>query len=229
MSIKLNIDNLKNDISQICKNCGRDERDVKIIAVSKTKPVAKIKEALECGLIDFGENYVQEAQEKYNLLKEVKINWHIIGPVQSNKVKYITKFCTLLHSLDRESLAEALQKRLESENKTMDALFQINTSGEATKSGVDPAEAIKIARQISGFDRIKIKGLMTIAENSTDENSIRNNYKQLKNLFEELKVLDYPNFEMKELSMGMSGDYKIAIEEGATMVRIGSNIFGKRN
>lgn len=228
INIQLNIEKLEKDIAAICRSCGRDPAEIKIVAVSKTKPVSKIRDALEAGIVDFGENYIQEAEEKYELLKESHIKWHFIGSVQTNKVKHLTKFCSLLHSLDRESLVEALQKRLEFENRTMDALFQINTSGESTKSGIDPAKTIEFAEFISKHDRIKIKGLMTIAENSDDEKSVRQNYKQLKQLFEEVKVLHLPNFEMKELSMGMSGDYKIAIEEGATIVRIGSTIFGAR-
>lgn len=229
MDIKLNLENLKTDISQICKSCGRDSAEIKLVAVSKTKPVELIKQAYECGVKDFGENYIQEAETKSEQLKDLDINWHVIGPVQTNKVKHITRFCSLLHSLDREALAEALQKRLEFENKTIDALIQINTSGEATKSGISPEKLFELAKYISTKDRIKIKGLMTIAENTDDENSIRRNYKQLKQLFNELKVIHYTNFDLKELSMGMSSDYKIAIEEGATLIRIGSTIFGARD
>ncbi len=229
MDIKLNLESLKNDIAAICKNCGRDPSEVKLVAVSKTKPVEMIKQAYECGVTDFGENYIQEAEGKSELLKETDIKWHVIGPVQTNKVKHITRFCSLLHSLDRESLADALQKRLEFENKTLDTLIQINTSGETTKSGISPENIFDLAKYISTKDRIKVKGLMTIAENTDDENEIRKNYKQLKQIFNELKVIHYSNFDIKELSMGMSGDYKIAIEEGATIVRIGSTIFGARD
>ncbi len=227
-----NIFELQKNIRAICENSGRDPNEIKLIAVSKTKPVAMIKEAIEGGVTDIGENYIQEAVEKCELLKAMnltdRIKLHFIGRVQTNKVKYLTGFCSLLHSLDREELAEALQKRLEFEGREMDALLQINTSMETTKSGVMPSEAAKIAKVISGYDRIKIKGLMTIAENSGDENNIRKNYRELKSLSEEIKLLHLPNFEIKELSMGMSGDYKIAIEEGTTMVRIGSGIFGAR-
>ena len=226
--ISQNIEQLKKDIADICKSYGRKPSEIKVVAVSKTKPVEMIKQAYQTGIHDFGENYVQEADQKYQLLKETGIKWHFIGPIQTNKVKYLTKSCNLLHSLDRKSLADALNKRLESEGKNLDCLIQVNTSGETTKSGVHPDKLFELAEHISKLGRLKVRGLMTIAENTSDEKSIRENYKLLKKLLKELKVKDYANFYPKELSMGMSGDYKIAIEEGATIIRIGSTIFGKR-
>ncbi len=229
MDIKNNIIKLKQDLNSICAECGRNPHEIEIIAVSKTKPVEMIKQAYEAGINNFGENYIQEAIEKAGVLSEYKyINWHFIGNLQSNKVKYLTQFCTMFHSLDRFSLAEALHKRLEQENKSMDVLIQVNTSGEKTKSGVAIENALELAKQVSTLNRLRIRGLMTIAENSEDENAIRKNYRDLKKLFDELKSLDLPHSEIHYLSMGMSGDYKIAIEEGATMIRIGSNIFGAR-
>jgi pyridoxal phosphate enzyme (YggS family) len=202
--------------------------NVTLIAVSKTKPIEDIKAAYACGIKNFGENYIQEAFEKADILKELHLNWHFIGAVQTNKVKFLTKFCYLLHSLDRVSLADALQKRLQFENKKMNCLIQVNTSGESTKSGISPQEFDDFANYLSKLDRLNVLGLMTVAENSEDKNAIRQNFKQLKNLFEEVKNKNYPNFIMQYLSMGMSGDYDIAIEEGSNMLRIGSTIFGLR-
>ncbi len=229
MEITGNIAKVKSRINEVCKNSGRNPADTKIIAVSKTKPIEDIKEAYKNGFTDFGENYIQEALDKYELLDK-NINWHFIGALQTNKVKLLTKFPCLFHSLDRESLASTLQSRLESEDKTLDCLIQVNTSGEETKSGITPDNSINFAEFISrNCNRIKIKGLMTIAENSDDRTKIRNNFRELKELRDKIKNLNLSNFDMRELSMGMSDDFEIAIEEGATMIRIGSLIFGNRN
>lgn len=231
-SIPQHIETLRKDISKICFDAGRNSDEIKLVAVSKTKPVEDIETALAAGITDFGENYIQEAFDKYEKLTEkiAPAQLHFIGSVQTNKVKFLTKFCYLLHSLDRESLAKELDKRLKFENKIMDCLIQVNTSGEVTKSGIVPEKTINLAEIISEkYQNIKVKGLMTIAENSDSENSIRENFRELKNIFNQLKNFNLPNIEMRELSMGMSNDYKIAIEEGATILRIGSLIFGQRN
>ncbi len=228
MDIEKNLELLSNGISAACAACGRNPSEVTLVAVSKTKPASMIISAHGAGQTDFGENYVQELERKYAILKEADINWHVIGPVQTNKVKYITRICHLLHSLDRETLADALQKRLAAENGTINALIQVNTSGEESKSGVTPQKLPALAEYISRLPNIKVKGLMTISENEADENIVRGNFRQLRELFNELKQRPYENFDMQHLSMGMSGDYKIAIEEGATILRIGSAIFGSR-
>jgi pyridoxal phosphate enzyme (YggS family) len=204
--------------------------DITLIAVSKTKPTEDIAEVIKCGIFDLGENKVQEALEKaeYFLNHQPTIKWHLIGPVQTNKVKYLSKFCHLLHSLDRLELAEAIQKRMEFENKKIDVLIQVNTSFEDTKSGIEPEKAIELIKQISNFDRIKIKGLMTIGKNTDNMSEVRDCFKNLKELFEEAKNLNLANVTMQHLSMGMSSDYEIAIEEGANMLRVGSSIFGER-
>lgn len=225
--IEQNINDLQSKIQDFTTK-SEFSTNVTLIAVSKTKPIEDIKAAYACGIKNFGENYIQEAFEKAEILKELHLNWHFIGAVQTNKVKFLTKFCYLLHSLDRVSLADALQKRLQFENKKMNCLIQVNTSGESTKSGISPQELDDFANYVSKLDRLNIIGLMTVAENSEDKNAIRQNFKQLKNLFEEVKNKNYPNFNMQYLSMGMSGDYDIAIEEGSNMLRIGSTIFGLR-
>ena len=225
--IEQNINDLQSKIQDFTIKSGLN-KNVTLVAVSKTKPIEDIKAAFVCGVKNFGENYIQEAFEKAEILKELHLNWHFIGAVQTNKVKFLTKFCYLLHSLDRVSLADALQKRLQFENKKMNCLIQVNTSGESTKSGISPQEFDDFANYVSKLDRLNILGLMTVAENSEDKNAIRQNFKQLKNLFEAVKNKNYTNFNMQYLSMGMSGDYDIAIEEGSNMLRIGSTIFGLR-
>lgn len=229
MKIKENLSKTISEIQDVCKSCNRDPEDVKLIVVSKRKPLKMITEAFDAGQIDFGENNVMEAKEKFEQLANDNVRWHIIGSLQTNKVKYITGFCHLLHSLDRPSLADKLQQRLEFEDKYLECLIQVNTSGEETKSGVSPERLQEFAEYVSNKNRIRVKGLMTIAENSNDDGNIRKNFSNLREIFEALKIKNIPNFDMKELSMGMSNDYKIAIEEGATMIRVGSAIFGKRD
>ncbi|MDX1949421.1 MAG: YggS family pyridoxal phosphate-dependent enzyme [Rickettsiales bacterium] len=230
--ISENLKILKNQIAEICYKISRNPAEVNLIAVSKTKPVSDILDAIKAGQFDFGENYIQEATEKFAELQKInaKFNLHFIGNLQSNKVKYLTNFCYLFHSLDRISLAKELNKRLVFENKNLDCLLQINSSNEESKSGCKPEEAIELLKIISNeFQNIKIKGVMTIAENSENPEQIRDNFKLTKEIFEKAKSQNFHNIDMQEISMGMSGDYKIAIEEGATLLRIGSAIFGVRN
>ncbi len=228
MSLNEKLVILKNEIEHLRNLTKYNNQNFSLIAVSKTKPIEMIEELSKAGQVHFGENNILEALDKAEKLKEYDIKWHLIGSVQTNKVKYITRFCDLLHSLDRKSLANKLQKRLEIENKNLDCLIQVNTSKEESKSGVYPNEVIDFAKYVSTLPNLKVKGLMTIGENSGIEKNIRENFRELKKIFENIKSLNLPNFNMQELSMGMSGDYKIAIEEGATMVRIGSAIFGTR-
>lgn len=229
MEISENIANLRTKVKEACKRANRNPDDIKIIAVSKTKPAEYINTAFESGITDFGENYIQEALEKYQLLDK-KINWHFIGALQTNKVKMLMGFPCFFHSLDRQPLATEIQKRLELDNKHLDCLIQVNTSGESTKSGISPENLIEFAAFISSqCSKIRVKGLMTIAENSDDKTHIRNNFRNLKDLSDKIRSLNLENFDMEELSMGMSEDFEIAIEEGATMIRVGSLIFGKRN
>jgi pyridoxal phosphate enzyme (YggS family) len=240
MTIEHNIKKLNSEILETCIKNNIKSEDINIVAVSKTKPIQLMMQAFECGYIDFGENYIQEAFLKFNEAKEnylkssaekeffEKSKWHFIGSLQTNKVKYITSFCSLFHGLDRKTLADALENRLTYEDKFLDCLIQINTSDEVAKSGVSVKDAFDLFDYVASKKRIKIKGLMTIAENSDDNTQIRKNFNDLRELFEKVKANNYPNFEMKFLSMGMSSDFKIALEEGANMLRIGSSIFGNR-
>ncbi|MBS1513579.1 MAG: YggS family pyridoxal phosphate-dependent enzyme [Bacteroidetes bacterium] len=220
-----NLNLLKNDIFEVCKRAGRDANEVKLVAVSKTFPVEDILTVFNAGQVDFGENKPQEMREKHEALKDKNINWHLIGHLQTNKVKYVADYVHLIHSVDSEHLAEEIQKQAEKREKVIDILVQVNTSDEDQKSGIEPVKAEKLCRYISTLNNIRLCGLMTIGKFTDDTNEIRENFKLLRKIFDELKT-GFPAF--KYLSMGMTSDYKIAIEEGANILRIGSAIFGKR-
>lgn len=227
-SIKENILHVKNDIIEICKSCGRNPEEITLIAVSKTIEPERISYAVDCGITDLGENKVQEVMDKYDSITK-NVKWHLIGHLQTNKVKYIIDKVGLIHSVDSVKLAEEINKRAEKINLKKDVLVQVNVAMEETKFGIHIEEAVDFVKSISGFDNICIKGLMTIAPYSDDPEAVRPVFRQLKEKFDELSLLGLPNTDMKVLSMGMSNDYRVALEEGANMIRIGTAIFGKRN
>ncbi len=199
---------------------------VTLVAVSKTKPVEDLQEAYEAGIRDFGENKIQEMCDKYEVLPK-DIRWHMIGHVQTNKVKYMAPFVHLIHGVDSLKLLKEIDKQAQKNNRVIDVLLQQFIADEETKFGLDDKEIRQIMQEeIQSLPHVRIVGLMGMATFTDDENQIRNEFKMLKSNFEYLKN----NFEnISILSMGMSGDYQIAIEEGSTMVRIGSSIFGHRN
>ncbi|ROL59449.1 YggS family pyridoxal phosphate-dependent enzyme [Bacteroidetes/Chlorobi group bacterium MS-B_bin-24] len=206
-------------------------RNIKVVAVSKTHPVEAIKYAIEAGIRDFGENYAQELKTKYELLKQisdVQPNWHFIGHLQTNKVKYIIPFVKLIHSVDSFHLANEINRQAEKHNRVVDVLVQVNTSGEESKFGCEPEEALPLIDQIGQLPNLRVIGLMTIGSFSTDENTIRKEFRLLRSIFEEAKQ-KFPELPLTELSMGMTNDYMIAVEEGATILRIGTAIFGERH
>ena len=206
-------------------------RNIKVVAVSKTHPVEAIKYAIEAGIRDFGENYAQELKTKYELLKQisdVQPNWHFIGHLQTNKVKYIIPFVKLIHSVDSVHLANEINRQAEKHNRVVDVLVQVNTSGEESKFGCEPEEALPLIEQIGQLPKLRVIGLMTIGSFSTDENTIRKEFRLLRSIFEEAKQ-KFPELPLTELSMGMTNDYMIAVEEGATILRIGTAIFGERH
>lgn len=203
--------------------------NVKIIAVSKTHPAEMVYNAMLSGINSFGENYVQELVEKYNYFKNNNLNqpeWHFIGHLQTNKVKYIVPFVDLIHSVDSIRLAEEINKRARANNKIQNILLQINTSGEFSKSGCEPDEAVNICKEILYFDNLKLLGLMTIGTFTDDETQQRKEFAILRNKLNEIN--NQLNLNLKELSMGMTNDYAIAIEEGSTIIRIGTAFFGYR-
>ena len=224
--LKENYSDLVADIKAICPQIGKNYEDIKLVAISKTFPSEEILEVHKIGHVDFGENKVQELTTKYDELKSESIKWHLVGHLQTNKVKYIIDFVELVHSVDSFKLALELDKFAKKAGRILNILVQVNTSDEMQKSGAEPGEVKKLCKEISVLENINIQGLMTIGMFTDMENIIRENFVLLKNLFDELKT-DYGSF--KYLSMGMTSDYKIALEEGSNMLRIGSAIFGKRN
>lgn len=216
-------------IKKACEQSGRNTDDVKLLLATKTVPPDRIKIALENGYTLIAENKVQELKEKYEDLKDIPHESHFIGHLQTNKIKDILKYdVTCVQSMDRLELAEKLHQRLLAENTTMDVLIQVNTSNEESKFGVNPDQAIELTRKISNYSTLKIKGLMTIGLFSAETDKVRACFKILKNLQQDIIRENIPNVEMKELSMGMSGDLETAIEEGATIVRVGTAVFGAR-
>ena len=226
--VKENLKDVEARVAAACERAGRKREDVTLIAVSKTKPVEMIREIMECGVVDFGENKVQEMCSKMEVITE-PLHWHLIGHLQRNKVKYIVDKAYLIHSVDSMRLAQEIQKEAQKHEVTCNVLVEINIGGEETKSGVPKEEAMELVKGIAELPNVKVKGLMTIAPPVEKPEDARGYFKEMKAVFEEIKAADIPGVEMKELSMGMTGDFEVAIEEGATMVRVGTAIFGARN
>ncbi|MDO4881261.1 MAG: YggS family pyridoxal phosphate-dependent enzyme [Capnocytophaga sp.] len=224
-----NIQIIQNRIENACKKSNRNPQEVKLLLATKTISPERIKIALNAGYTLIAENKVQELKEKYNDLKDTPHTNHFIGHLQTNKIKDILK-CDVacVQSVDRLDLAEKLHQKLSEQSKTLNVLIQVNTSGEESKFGVAPSEAVELVKQVAKLPSLKIKGLMTIGLFSSEEEKVRKCFKILKNLQQQIIDLQLPNVEMKELSMGMSGDLEVAIEEGATIIRVGTAIFGQR-
>jgi PLP dependent protein len=225
--IKSNLDDIYSKVKKAAEKSLRNPKEVQIIAVTKTVDVERIKEVIDAGIIDLGENRVQELTEKYDIISN-NCNWHLIGHLQTNKVKYIIDKVKLIHSVDRLDLVAEIQKRSANIGKITDILIQINVSGEDTKFGIRPEETIDFIKQINNFPNIRVKGLMTIAPFCENPEDTRGIFRELKKIFIDIKEENIDNINMQFLSMGMSNDYEVAIEEGANLVRIGTAIFGKR-
>lgn len=224
-----NLEIINQRIKNACEKAGRNADEVKLLLATKTVSAERIKLALENGETLIAENKVQELKEKYEDLKDIPHENHFIGHLQTNKIKDILKYdVRCVQSLDRLDLAEKLHQRLVMEGKTMDVLIQVNTSHEESKFGIHPDFAIDLVKKVSEFDTLKIKGLMTIGLFSAETEKVRTCFKILKNLQQEIIQQNIPNVEMKELSMGMSSDLETAIEEGSTIVRVGTAVFGAR-
>lgn len=225
-----NIQTINTRIQNACKQCNRNPDEVKLLLATKTVSAERIKIALQSGNVLIAENKIQELKEKYDALITHPHNNHFIGHLQTNKIKELLKYnVTCIQSLDRLDLAEKLQQRLVLENKNIDALIQVNTSFEESKFGVSPENAVDLVKKIALFDRINIKGLMTIGLFSADTEKVRKCFKLLKNIQQQIIAENIVHVQMHELSMGMSGDLETAIEEGATIIRVGTAIFGQRN
>lgn len=219
---------VENRIQSACQRSGRRRDEVKLLLASKKVSATRLRELATLPQVLLGENTAQELVAKSNELSSLHYKWHFIGHLQTNKVKDILDRCELIHSVDRISLAHEISKRSLQKNRTTKILIEVNTSGEKNKSGVLPEELLGLCRQISQLSNILVCGLMTVPENSPHESVVRQNFKNLKKLFSEVENENFANFKMKELSMGMSHDFEWAIEEGSTIVRIGSLIFGER-
>ncbi|MFA3783013.1 YggS family pyridoxal phosphate-dependent enzyme [Melioribacteraceae bacterium 4301-Me] len=224
--IAQNLNIIEEKISETCLKTGRKRHEIKLIVVSKTQSIEVLKTAIELGIRDFGENKAQELKEKAEKISE-KINWHFIGHLQTNKVKYIINFTEYIHSIDSIKIADEVNKRAESIKKVQKILLEVNTSGENTKFGLtNELELLKTAEYCAKKKNLSLVGLMTMAPFTREEKLIRKSFIRLRELKE---FLNSSGLELTELSMGMSNDYQIAIEEGATMLRIGTALFGQRN
>lgn len=223
-----NIETVRENIKRACDKAGRDVSEVTLIAVSKTKPYTDIEAALPSGVLDYGENKVQELTEKYEILPK-DIKWHMIGHLQRNKVKYLVGKTELIHSVDSIRLAEQIEKEYAKQDLVADILIEVNMAQEESKFGITAIETENMIREIAKMPHVHIKGLMTIAPFTDNPETNRGYFKQMKQLSVDIDSKNIDNIEMGVLSMGMTGDYEVAIEEGATMVRVGTGIFGNRN
>ncbi|MBP7348280.1 MAG: YggS family pyridoxal phosphate-dependent enzyme [Butyrivibrio sp.] len=226
--IRRNLDLVEARIQAACVRSGRNRDEVTLIAVSKTRPVSDIREAMKCGITVFGENKVQELRDKTDEITE-PLHWHMIGHLQVNKVKYLPGKTDLIHSLDNLKLAAEIEKQAEKNNLVMDVLCEVNMAGEDTKFGLVPEQVEDFLRRVADMRHIRIKGLMTIAPYTEDPESNRVYFRKLKELMIRMNDRGILAETMDTLSMGMTGDYETAIEEGATFVRVGTGIFGARN
>jgi len=220
--------NVESEITKACERSGRNRNEVTLIAVSKTKPVETLREAYDLGVRVFGENKVQELIDKYEVLPN-DIKWHMIGHLQRNKVKYIIDKVKCIHSVESLRLAETIEKEASKHDRIIDILVEVNVAGEDSKFGLSPEEVPSFVEEISKFTHLRIKGLMTIAPFVDNPEENRPVFKALKKLSVDIAAKNIDNVSMNVLSMGMTNDYQIAIEEGATMVRVGTGIFGERN
>lgn len=226
--LKDNLREVEANIATACAKAGRNTDDVTLIAVSKTKPVSMLEEIYAEGVRTFGENKVQELTEKYEELPK-DIKWHMIGHLQRNKVKYIVDKVALIHSVDSYRLAEEINIQAKKHQVTVPVLIEVNVAGEDTKFGVRPEETLQLVEEIASLENVRIQGLMTIAPFVDDPEENRVHFRRLKQLSVDIASKNIDNVHMEILSMGMTNDYMVAVEEGATMVRVGTGIFGARN
>ena len=229
MSITQNIAEIRSRIAEAAKRSGRSPEDILLIAVTKLHEPDEIEEAIATGITDIAENKVQEIQKKYDQIAS-PVRWHLIGHLQTNKVKYIIDKVVMIHSVDSLKLAEEIDKRAAAAGKTMDVLLQVNAAHEESKFGLDPKDVPQVMQDIlDTCPNVRIRGLMHMAPWSEDPEEIRPYFKEVKDLFDTLSRVEHPNSDFKYLSMGMSHDFETAIEEGANIVRIGTSIFGERD
>ena len=226
--VKENYNYVKQQVEETAKACGRDPKEITLIAVSKTKPLENIEELIEIGVEDFGENKVQEIMDKFDAVKPVK--WHMIGHLQTNKVKYIIDKVSMIHSVDSYKLAAEIDKRAGAKGITMDILLQVNSAQEESKFGITTAETEELIHEIlENCENIRLRGLMCVAPFAEDPEDIKVYFDEVKKQYDQFAGIEHPHLDFKYLSMGMSHDFKVAIEAGSNLVRVGSAIFGARD
>ena len=228
MSIRENIDDITKKIENTCKKIGRNPKDITVIAVSKTVESKRAKEAVNAGINNLGENRVQELIKKYDELSDLEVKWHMIGHLQKNKVKYIIDKTVLIHSVESLSLAEEINKRAEKNNLIANVLIELNIGEEESKFGINEENVYDFITSMEQFENIRVLGLMTVAPFCENPEDVRWVFKKMKNIYDKISTMNLRNTEMNYLSMGMTNDYEIAIEEGSNIIRIGTAIFGAR-
>jgi len=228
VSIKENIDEILKRTAAAAMRSGRSPEDITVIAVSKTVDGERAREAVECGLVNLGENRVQELVSKYEQLSDMDVRWHLIGNLQKNKVKYIIDKTTLIHSVENSELANEINKRAQKNNIISSVLIELNIGQEESKFGLDEENVYSFVKDMEQFENIRVLGLMTVAPFSENPEDIRWVFKKMKGIYDKISDMKFKNTEMKYLSMGMTNDFEIAIEEGANIVRIGTAVFGAR-
>ncbi|MEE4606761.1 MAG: YggS family pyridoxal phosphate-dependent enzyme [Desulfobacteraceae bacterium] len=226
--MKHRIEQVKKRIKDTAKACKRPMASIRLVAVSKTMPAEVVRDAIEAGILDLGENYIQEAKEKINALAAYPVTWHFIGHLQSNKARYAVRLFDLIHSVDSLKLAQELNKYAKKNDKIQAILIQVNVAKEVSKSGVYVEDTLHLLREVSRLENIAVKGLMTMPPFFNAPQKARPYFAALRELRDHIKLEAISNISMDELSMGMTGDFETAIEEGATIVRIGTAIFGDR-
>jgi pyridoxal phosphate enzyme (YggS family) len=227
-NLKDRLESVRARIKKAALECGRNPDSIHLIAVSKTISANIVEEAIQAGVTTLGENYVQEARDKINTLSDNEVSWHFIGHLQSNKAKYAVKLFDLIHSVDSVKLARELHKQALKSGKVQQILIQVNISQESTKSGITVNETADLILEISQYENINIKGLMTMPPFFNQPDRVRPFFAALRELRDQVRAKDIPGVSLNELSMGMTGDFEVAIAEGATMVRVGTAIFGER-
>jgi pyridoxal phosphate enzyme (YggS family) len=226
--VKARIEAIRQRIAQAAHRCGRRPETIRLVAVTKTVEASRIQEAVDAGARIVGENYIQEARDKHRTLQDVAVSWHFIGHLQANKAKYAVEFFDLIHSVDSLKLAQALNRQAAKLGKVQSVLIQVNVAGEASKFGVSPDGVGPLVAAIAPLSNVSVQGLMTMPPFFDQPERVRPFFAQLRQIAQQLENAHIPGLSMRELSMGMTGDFEVAVEEGATLVRIGTAIFGQR-
>ena len=226
-----NLTNVSNRIGKICKRIGRNPEEVQLIAVSKMKPLDDIKTAFDCGQIHFGENRAKELQDKMEEYEQEQLQWHMVGNLQTNKIKYMVERVNWIHSIEKAKYLEEIEKRASRIDRVINTLIQVNISGEDQKSGCKTEDVAEILEYAQGLEHLRVRGFMGMASfvDPDETEQVRPQFQMLRNIRDNHRSYECENIQLDELSMGMTNDMDIAIEEGATMVRVGRAIFGERN